>query len=319
MTTNTIEIPAVGLDGSSGGSRSLTAFAWGVLAFNVAVILWGAYVRLTGSGAGCGNQWPLCAGVVSHPKIQTLIEFTHRMSSAAALVSVLCLWFWTRLKMPTKHPSRYAAAAALLLIVNEAFLGAFLVLFEHVAQDKSLAHTVSLSLHSMNTMLLLGAITLTAFWTGKPSSNLIQWPPANKTLTLSLILIVLLTGTTGAMAALADTLFPAASLGSSFLQDFSSQSHYLLRLRILHPVTAVIGTLLMAWLLASISRTGNKSLQRLALLASFIFLVQLVLGVFNILLLAPMWLQMTHLLTADLLWISLVLLTATSLFTQGSR
>jgi heme a synthase len=319
MTTKTIEIPAVALDGSSGGSRRLTAFAWGTLAFNVAVILWGAYVRFSGSGAGCGNQWPLCAGVTSHPKIQTLIEFTHRMSSGAALVSVLCLWFWTRLKMPQKHPSRYAAAAALLLIVNEALLGAFLVLFEHVAQDKSLAHTVSLSLHSMNTLLLLGAITLTAFWMGKPSSNLIHWPPTNKTLILLLLSIMLLTGATGAVTALADTLFPAASLGSSFAQDFSSKSHYLLRLRILHPAIAVIGALLMVCLLASISRTGNKSLKRLASLVSFIFLFQLALGVFNILLLAPMWLQMTHLLTADLLWITVVVLTATSLSIPRTR
>ncbi len=319
MTTKTTEIPALAPDGTSGGSRSLTAYAWGTLAFNVAVILWGAYVRFTGSGAGCGNQWPLCAGVTSYPKIQTLIEFAHRMSSGAALVSVLCLWLWTRLKMPHKHPSRYAAAAALFLIVNEALLGAFLVLFEHVAQDKSLAHTVSLSLHSVNTMLLLGAITLTAFWIGKPSSNLIHWSPTNKTLILPLLLIVLLTGATGAVTALADTLFPAASLSSSLAQDFSSTSHYLLRLRFLHPVMALIATSLMAWLLASISRSENKSLQRLAMLVSFVFLFQLALGIFNIILLAPMWLQMTHLLTADLLWITLVLLTATSLSTPGTR
>jgi cytochrome c oxidase assembly protein subunit 15 len=130
---------------------------------------------------------------------------------------------------------------------------------------------------------------------------------------------MLLTGATGAVTALADTLFPAASLGSSFAQDFSSKSHYLLRLRILHPATAVIGSLLVAWLFASISRTGNKSLQHLAVLASLIFLFQLALGVFNIVLLAPMWLQMTHLLTADLLWITLVLLTATSLSTPRTR
>ena len=319
MTTKTSETPAVSLDGSSGGSRSLTAFAWGTLAFNVAVILWGAYVRFTGSGAGCGNQWPLCAGVTSHPQIQTLIEFTHRMSSAAALVTVLCLWFWTRLEMPHKHPSRYAAAASLLLILNEALLGAFLVLFEHVAQDKSLAHTVSLSLHSVNTMLLLGAITLTAFWIGKPSSNLIHWPPVNKTLILPLLLVMVLTGATGAVTALADTLFPAVSLSSSLAQDFSSNSHHLLRLRFLHPAMALIAAALMAWLLVSISRSENKSLQRLAVLVGFVFLFQLALGAFNIVLLAPMWLQMTHLLTADLLWITLVLLTATSLSTPGTR
>ena len=49
------------------------------------------------------------------------------------MVSVACLWVWTRLKMARKHPSRWAGTVALLLMVNEALLGAFLVLFEHVA------------------------------------------------------------------------------------------------------------------------------------------------------------------------------------------
>jgi len=193
-------------------------------------------------------------------------------------------------------------------MINEALLGAFLVLFEHVAQDKSMAHTISLSLHSVNTMLLLGAIALTAFWIAQPSFKTLHWPATDRPVIPALLAIMLLVGATGAVTALADTLFPAASLGSSLAQDFSSNSNYLLRLRILHPAMAVIAAVLMAWLFAAIWRSANNSLRNLALVASLIFLVQLMLGVLNVVLLAPMWLQLTHLLTADILWITIVLL-----------
>jgi len=321
MNSRAMVIPAVALDVSSmrHSRRALSAFAWGILAYNVAVILWGAYVRYTGSGAGCGNHWPLCDGVVSHPHIQTVIEFTHRMSSGAALVSVACLWVWTRLAMPRRHPSRWAGTVALLLIVNEALLGAFLVLFEHVAQDKSIARAISLSLHSVNTMLLLGAIALTAFWVGKPSYSVLHWPATGRALIPALALIMLLAGATGTVTALGDTLFHAASLGSAFAQDFSSNSHYLLRLRALHPATAVIATVLVAWFLARIWRSANRSLQNLALVVSLIFLFQLALGALNVVLLAPMWLQIIHLFTADVLWTTLVLLATKWLSTQGAH
>jgi heme A synthase len=202
-------------------------------------------------------------------------------------------------------------------MVNEALLGAFLVLFEHVAQDKSLARVVSLSLHSVNTMLLLGAIAITAFWIGKPSPDVLHWPAKAKPLIAALALIMLLAGATGTVAALGDTLFPAASLGSSFARDFSSKSHYLLRLRILHPAAAVIATVLIACLLAGIWRSANKSLRSLAVVVSLILLFQLALGVLNIVLLTPLWLQIVHLLTADALWVALVLLTTKWLLTRS--
>jgi heme A synthase len=299
--------------------RWLVAFGWATLAFNIAVILWGAYVRATGSGAGCGNHWPLCNGALTpNASIQTAIELTHRVTSGVLLLSVLCLWGWTRLRMPGKHPSRYTAAIAAFLVVNEALLGALLVVFEHVAQDKSIARSVWLSLHSVNTMLLLAAIALTAFWAGRPSSSVLHWPATSRVLLPALLVTMLFVGATGTVAALGDTLFPAASLSSSFAQDFSSKSHYLLRLRILHPATAVIATVLIPWFLASTWRSANKSLQRLAIVVSLIFLLQLTLGVLNIVLLAPIWLQMLHLLTADVLWTTLVLLAAKSLSSQGA-
>jgi hypothetical protein len=126
---------------------------------------------------------------------------------------------------------------------------------------------------------------------GNPSKSALHWPASGRALIPALALIMLLAGATGTVTALGDTLFPAASLGSAFAQDFSSNSHYLLRLRALHPATAVIATVLVAWLLARIWRSANRSLQNLALVVRLIFLFQLALGALNVVLLAPMWLQ----------------------------
>jgi heme A synthase len=309
-----VTVGALGDSSRQGSHRTLGAFAWATLAYNVTVILWGAYVRVTGSGAGCGNHWPLCNGEVipRAQHIQTLIEFTHRVTSGIALLIVVCLWIWTRLAVPRRHPARYAGTTAALLIINEALLGASLVLFEHVAQDKSIARAVSLSLHSANTMLLLAAIALTAFWAGKPSSSLLRWsgPCATR---IGALLLMLLAGATGAVTALGDTLFPATSLTSSLAQDFSSNSHYLLRLRIVHPVIALLAAISLTWVVATVWRSPNKILQRLAATASIVLFLQLTLGALNVVLLAPMWLQMVHLFAADVLWITLVLLVAESL------
>ncbi|MEZ4640810.1 MAG: COX15/CtaA family protein [Caldilineaceae bacterium] len=44
--------------------NALAKYSWGVLFYNLLVIMWGAYVRATGSGAGCGRHWPVCNGEV---------------------------------------------------------------------------------------------------------------------------------------------------------------------------------------------------------------------------------------------------------------
>jgi heme a synthase len=312
----TFDGPAAGLSGywRRSPGRALAAFGWATLAYSVAVILWGAYVRVTGSGAGCGNHWPLCDGLLipRAQQVQTLIEFTHRMMSGIALLAMACLWIWTRLAVGKNQPARYAASAAALLIVSEGALGAMLVLFKHVSQDKSVARAVWLSLHSANTMLLLGAIARTVFWTSKPSCSLLPWsrPYAVRIATLLLIVIV---GATGAVTALGDTLFPAASLRTAIAQDFSTGSYYLLRLRILHPVMALVTITSLWWVVASLRRSPSRTLQRLAAMVLTLILLQVTLGALNVVLLAPTWLQIVHLFVADVLWVAIVLLAAESL------
>src|ERR1700760_4949214 len=142
----------------------LPRFAWGMLGYNVLVILWGAVVRATSSGAGCGDHWPLCNGTVlqSNPRLATLIELAHRMSSGLTLPLVLVLLIWTYRATQRGHLARIAAIWATLFTFNEALLGALLVLLRLTADNRSPARAVYLSLHLANTLLLLGALTLAA-------------------------------------------------------------------------------------------------------------------------------------------------------------
>lgn len=288
--------------------RTASRFAWAVLIYMLGVILWGAYVRASGSGAGCGNHWPLCNGEVipTSPSTERLIEFTHRLTSGLALISVLVLLYLTW-RATTRHAwARVAALMSVVFMLNEALLGALLVLLQHVGNDQSASRAVFLSLHFANTLLLIGSITLTADW--------LSHPPARRDFsgkealgTAVGLLAVILIGVSGALAALGDTLFPATSLSGSLSADFSAASHFLLRLRLLHPVLAVVGAAYVIWLFARCIWSSSRVVRRLALALTLLVLLQLCLGALNVFLLAPVWLQMMHLLVGDLVWVVLIL------------
>ncbi|MDQ3488502.1 MAG: COX15/CtaA family protein [Acidobacteriota bacterium] len=290
-------------------------FAWGVLAYNIAVILWGAYVRASGSGAGCGEHWPLCNGVVlpRDPSIATLIEFSHRITSGLALIAVVALLVWVRRVCPPGHPSRRAAGWTVFFMLTEAAVGAGLVLFQLVADNATMARAMFMAVHLLNTFVLLGWLTLTAWWLsgGEPVSSRRH---SGRAAALALAAAgLLLVGASGAVAALGNTLYPDTSLAEGFAADLSTTSHFLIRLRILHPTFAVltaVGLLLGASRLAS-GRSANTV--KMARIVAGLAGLQLVLGAANVILLAPVWMQMIHLLVADLLWIAFVLLGASVL------
>lgn len=292
---------------------SFTKFAWGVLAYNLLVILWGAYVRATGSGAGCGSHWPLCNGEVlpRAPQIETLIEFAHRLSSGVALVLVVGLFFWSRRVFSSNNPARQAALFSLVFIITEALVGAGLVLFEWVAHDASVGRAISMAVHLINTFLLLAALSLTAWWSSHPEARLVN---VERFVWLGILLSgmgVLILGVSGALNALGDTLFPVSSLAEGIAQDFSPTAHFLIRLRLLHPGLAVTVSMVMLLVIVnSQRRCGNPTSKRLLRLLSVLVILQLVAGVVNVLLLAPVWMQIVHLLLADAVWIAFVLFSA---------
>jgi len=287
-------------------------FAWATLCFNVAVVLWGAFVRATGSGAGCGNKWPDCGGSVvgTSVKAQTIIEFTHRITSGVVLLMVVVLLLWCWRATSKGHWARYSAVLATAFLANEALLGAALVLLGHVAQDRSAGRILFLGLHFGNTLLLLATLALTADWLqrGCGKFTLIQKQTEMSAIVVGL-LAVLSIGMTGTVAALTDTLFPATSLRASVLQDFSSNSPGLLHFRLVHPALAVIAGIYMTWIVLKSASLRITQSRASVVLVTLLF-TEIGIGLLNVLLLAPVWLQILHLLVADTIWISLVLASA---------
>jgi heme A synthase len=287
-------------------------YAWAVLVYNLGVVLWGAYVRATGSGAGCGNHWPLCNGPVTPetPAGATIIEFTHRLTSGFDLALVAVLVVWGFRVFPPRHPARLGAALSGVFLVTEALLGAALVLLEHVARNASANRAWSLSMHLINTLTLLAFLTLTAWWAGgRPGAR----PRGREAwLAAASLAVFMLLGVSGAIAALGDTLFPVRSLSQGFAQDLNPAASIFLRLRIWHPVLAACAGL---WLgFWGTWCTARRPDTRLAAgIAMALVGIQLAAGMTNLFLLAPVWMQLVHLLLADLLWISVVLLAAVML------
>lgn len=298
-------------------------YAGVVLFYNLAVIVWGAYVRASGSGAGCGSHWPLCNGQIipRTPTLQTLVEYSHRLTSGVALLMVVGLVVWAFRAYERAHPVRLWAALSGFFILTEALVGAGLVLFEYVAENKSVARAYWMAGHLINTYLMLAAFTLT-FWSAVWSDLDEQRPRWRKPDVLRWVLAAalvgsLILGVSGAITALGATLFPVTSLAEGLQQDLSPTSHILIRLRFYHPIIAMLVTVLLCYT-ASATSHARASTQTKWLAGSLVvlILVQLTAGIANLLLHAPIWLQLIHLLLADLNWIALIMLTASALSQQ---
>jgi heme A synthase len=291
-------------------------FALATLVFNLGVIAWGAFVRATGSGAGCGDHWPTCNGaVVPRPEqVETLIEFFHRATSGVALLLTVALLVLAIRAFPPRHRARRAAGAAMIFMIGEAVVGALLVLNHLVADNDSVLRACIMAVHLVNTFLLLGAFVLTWWFArGGPAVRLRGQGVAGTLLGLTL-LACLATGASGGIAALGDTLFPAASLAEGLAQDFSPTAHFLVRLRILHPLLA-LATAGLGVVTAGVAAGASTrpDARRTAVVVGVLFGVQVAAGGLNLLLAAPVWMQLLHLLLADLVWMAVVVLAATTL------
>jgi heme A synthase len=294
--------------------RHLAVFAWGVLAYNIAVILWGALVRATGSGAGCGGHWPLCNGDVLPAVAQaaTAIEFTHRIMSGLALAAVAGLFVWARRVCPPRHPVRRGATWALVFILLEALLGAALVLLGHVAKNESAGRIYSLSAHLVNTFLLLASLALTAqrasVWAANKREDAPPLPRIFNLPSLAPLAAIALVAVAGAITALGDTLFPAHTLAEGMRDDFAATAHFLVRLRVIHPALAIAAASFLAWL--AIPEWRARRTPALYLLSGGLLGLagcEVLAGAANILLQAPLAMQLIHLFIADCLWITLIL------------
>lgn len=302
----------------SNAERGLSAYAAVVLGFMILVILWGAVVRATGSGAGCGDRWPLCNGdfFPYHPRIATIIEYTHRSMSGICTFLVAALIAWTFIAKRRGHRARKAAVWSGVLLITEALLGALLVLGGYVDRNTSDARVAVQCVHFTNTMLLLAALTLTWWWLRKPSAELdaaIE-PPRGRSLAWLTVALTILTGATGSVAALADTLFPSPSLRAGFLSDFAANAPLLVHMRWMHPAAAVLALIAAIALCTQLTRTGSRTGARWL---GALLVLQLVLGIADLVSLAPIVLQVLHLLGADLFWIAVVATASDLIFVQA--
>ena len=289
-------------------SYRVARFAWGVLGYTILVILWGGFVRASGSGAGCGDSWPFCNGEVipTNPALNTLIEFGHRVTSGLALPLVLVLAVWAFRVFDAGSPVRKAAVASVVFMVLEAAIGAGLVLFEYVEYNPSLARAVWMAGHLVNTLFLVAALALTAWWAGGASPP--RWSPTRLSVAITASIVgVILLGAGGAVTALGDTLV----LGGGFSEEHPVVATLLLA-RIYHPTMAFA---VLALVLTAVwtGRGASPTADRLGIWVAALFVVQLALGGLNVWLEAPIWMQMAHLLMTDAIWVGLVVFASEAL------
>lgn len=284
------------------------------LVYTVFVIVWGAFVRKTHSGAGCGDHWPLCNGQVVpfQPEIETLIELTHRLTSGLALLISIALFVGVMRRLVKGHPARTSAGLALLFIIIEALLGAGIVIFGLVESDSSVTRAVVIAVHLANTYVLLFFQTLACLHLALNRKlhlvNLLRsgW-------LLSFLAGFIVVGSFGAISALGNTLFPAESLMSGMTAHKDMAAHFLERLKVIHPVLAVVvGLGAVTYIQTRLSREGKiPSMEsRWGNITCLLILLNLGLGVLDVILLAPTWLSLTHLVFADAIWVSFVIFAA---------
>ena len=299
-------------------ANRLATYAWIVLAYTILVILWGAFVRATGSGAGCGSHWPTCNGdVIPRPEsIETIIEFSHRLTSGLLGPMVIALVIWAWRKHGFRHRVTKGSIWTFIFVLIEGGIGAGLVLLELVADNPSSARAVWMGAHLINTLILLAITTATAYWAaGGPAFRLQNNRSVARMLSVGLFLL-LIVGAFGAITALGDTLFPAESFLEGASAKFDPESHFSVRARLWHPTIAVgtvVYLVVIFWTTETFWATATRSWWtklNIALLG-----VQILGGIVNVLLAAPVWMQLVHLLLADLSWIALIILGIESLAT----
>ncbi len=293
-------------------------YAWFVSGYTILVILWGAVVRATGSGAGCGNHWPACNGEILHrpEQIETLIELSHRLTSAFSgfLILILLVWAFRKVFEHNQKFIRSMSVMTFIFILIEGGLGAALVRFELVGDNASVARAVVIGLHLVNTLILLGFSTLTAWGASQKDQATFQgFSRYGGYMTGGVVGLIVLSAM-GAVTALGDTLFPAETLLEGIQQDFDPTASFLIQLRIWHPIMAILVSAYLFWvgyqLLNRKVKQDDSKIEQLVNLLFAVIVIQLIGGFVNVWLLAPVWMQIVHLLLADLMWMVLIVLSA---------
>lgn len=293
-------------------------YAWFVLGYNLLVILWGVFLRASKSGDGCGQHWLTCHGEVipSAPQLKTVIEFSHRITSALDGFIVIALLIfailqWRKGKTDANKRVLRMAFTSFIFVIIEGLLGAGLVLTGNTAETLTAARPFWMAGHLITTLILLTFLTLTAWFASGGKSFSFKVEPKIKMFLLLGIAAFLLVGMSGSIAALSNMIFPSESLSEGITKDFSATSNILLRLRVSHPILSIFSAIYLIFLSGWLRKQAenNSAVVRWSNIFSVLVLVQIAFGAVTLLTLAPIVMQLGHLLLADLIWISFVLLT----------
>ncbi|MFL6374063.1 MAG: COX15/CtaA family protein [Pyrinomonadaceae bacterium] len=298
-------------------TQKLTGYArytWMTLGWNLLVILWGVFLRASKSGDGCGQHWLTCQGEVipSAPQLKTIIEYSHRITSFLAFASIVGLLIWTFKKYGKGDPIRKTAVLSFIFVLTEALVGAGLVLTGNTAENLTPSRPFWMAGHLINTFVLLAFLTLTGYYAS--GGERLRWSISSKykAAIVAGAVAVFIVGITGSVAALASMIFPSGSLSAGLAADLSPTSNMLVRLRLLHPITAIAAGVALIFIAGSLGKEagiGTKA-KRWANVHSLFILGQLLFGAATLLMLAPIVMQLGHLLLVDLIWISFVMMTA---------
>lgn len=296
--------------------RHVSIGAFALLCLCIVVILWGAFVRFSHSGDGCGESWPLCHGSVV-PLLggsAIWIEYVHRLTSGLYGVGVVALVVFIFRRIQERTTLHFFALGVLFFTVTEALIGAGLVLRGMVAENTSLERILWLVGHLINTLFLLYFLVGMFFQSKFPDWRCKRFPRLRYTLPLLLFVALAMLGS---IASLSNTLYPSTELAAGIAEDFSSESPLLVRLRIIHPLLGVLFFLSLAFFWSpyqSVRVPFGKPLGAGVLIA--LCGVTAIIGLCTLLLLSPLPARLLHLLLADLVWIHLVGL---ALFAEQKR
>lgn len=293
-------------------SQTFKKCSHALLYYTLLVVLWGAWVRISHSGDGCGDTWPLCHGQIlpdaEHGK--TWVELSHRLTSGLFGLLVIFLYLRARSIFQKDHPARGWAFWTLFFTITEALLGAKLVLFGLVGSDSSAFRMFAMILHLLNSMTLVACITMLVETSQKESLRLrlglTHW---GRRLSRIFIVSFLALAATGAVAALSTTLFPSQSLVEGLQNDLARDSHWLLRLRVSHPTLGILlggGLALALWLMLQSMESPTELLRRRTKILMALISSNVVFGLVTLLQLSPIWMKLGHLLLGYLTWIALV-------------
>lgn len=286
------------------GLARFAKFVWGVLGYTLLVVMWGAFVRATGSGAGCGSHWPLCDGswIPAFGSSQQIVEYSHRITSGLVLLFAFGLVYGAVKHFEPGHQARKAAYVALGLTILEALIGMALVRYGWVDKNDTAARAGMMGFHVISTFLLVGSLTVLGLSASGASKT--SWKdqgPLFWAILFGAIAICFL-GLSGAVSALGHTLKPVENVLQSALRP---ESHWMVRLQPLHPLIAVsvgLYLLLIGGLLSHLR--PHESVRRAVRWMVGIYAFQIILGIANIFLKAPIPMQMLHLALADVLFAS---------------